>query len=275
MSTNCLVTKLKGNVDNNAVAKLGEGVIKNVLHQFAVRATSAFSCRTNGNYLSTTEGGPYTDHVSFDADGQPHNVYLSQTTDIYVDNWYNGVWDFWGLTGSLDLKYSKIASLQSSMLEDIGTLNTNIRTVEINIRKLIVSNKVHSIIKFQITASTYFDINPLTASDIVSRMPNLEKLDLAGLGGVSQNQFTGDFTELGKLTSLNVYGGNFFKDGTPSLEGFVAKARTAGRTTGTVNLRYIPSNVTFNGDVIPTITAYKALTWTADTITFDGVTINA
>ena len=82
----------------------------------------------------------------------------------------------------------------------------------------------------------------------------------------------GTIADLKSITTLEYFTcPNTQVDGT--IEEFVAGQRAAGRTTGTVNGS--PTNwglVTFDGE---TTHAKGAVDWTANTITMDGVTINA
>lgn len=66
------------------------------------------------------------------------------------------------------------------------------------------------------------------------------------------------------LTATNLSG---------SIESFVASARNAGRTTAEIHMNINNTNITFNGSTYTD--AGGSLSWTANTITFNGVTINA
>lgn len=78
-------------------------------------------------------------------------------------------------------------------------------------------------------------------------------------------------SSLGKLvhlTTLNAYASG-------SIESFVASQRANGRTTCTgITCSYLSTNVTFNGSAIQN-KSNVTLSWTATTITYDGVTIEA
>ena len=59
-----------------------------------------------------------------------------------------------------------------------------------------------------------------------------------------------------------------------SIEGFVTKARQAGSTTGEITIVYANAiSTTFNGSVVTTVDT--PISWTATTITCNGVTIDA
>lgn len=60
-----------------------------------------------------------------------------------------------------------------------------------------------------------------------------------------------------------------------NIEQFVANNRTAGRTTGSLSLPWVGAcNCTFNGAAVKNQQS-NSLSWTATTITFNGVTIDA
>lgn len=88
----------------------------------------------------------------------------------------------------------------------------------------------------------------------------------------------GNIENLGEctlLTTISKYNSNPAYAATGTIEGFVARQRTAGRTIASnisVDLR--GNNCTFNGAAI-TAFSENNLSWTASTITFNGVTITA
>jgi hypothetical protein len=61
-----------------------------------------------------------------------------------------------------------------------------------------------------------------------------------------------------------------------SIEEFVAKQRSAGRITADMSIEFQNCSITFNGNILKyPENKPKALSWTANTITIDGDTINA
>lgn len=84
----------------------------------------------------------------------------------------------------------------------------------------------------------------------------------------------GNISELGKLNGLVEL--QFLTSMvTGSLEEFVLNARSVGRTSGSVILGWLnDTGVTFNGETI-TKKEESKLEWTANTITWDGTTISA
>lgn len=84
----------------------------------------------------------------------------------------------------------------------------------------------------------------------------------------------GNISVLGKLTQL-VELQWYTAQVTGSLEEFVANARAAGRTEGSVSLGWFnDTGVTFNGETAA-VKANTSLKWTATTITWNGKTITA
>ncbi len=102
-----------------------------------------------------------------------------------------------------------------------------------------------------------------TAASLVTKVPNVHTLQV-GYG------ITGNFADFGALTSLTTLAS---KNATGRVEDFVATARAAGRTSGSVTLVWTP-NITFQ-DQEQYGTGGSVLSWTPTTITFDGVTIDA
>ena len=82
----------------------------------------------------------------------------------------------------------------------------------------------------------------------------------------------------GKTTIIEMETDFVFDDSTVfgSIENFVAGQRTSGRTSGNLSWKYAHSLLaTFNGTDVRVTTDYIELSWTPTTITWDGVTINA
>ena len=102
-----------------------------------------------------------------------------------------------------------------------------------------------------------------TAASLVTKVPNIQTLKV-GFG------ITGNFADFGALTSLTELTS---KNAVGSVESFVATARAAGRTSGSVTLVWT-FNITFQ-DQEQYGTGGSVLSWTPTTITFNGVTINA
>lgn len=113
----------------------------------------------------------------------------------------------------------------------------------------------------------------------LANLTNLIYLDLGRTNFINPDNtkaVSGNLSSLGKLTSLlqlyvirgtNVQG---------SIESLVQAWRTNGKTSGSVRGQwYGNDNVTFNGEPLPAVGNTTDLVWTADTITCNGVTINA
>lgn len=89
----------------------------------------------------------------------------------------------------------------------------------------------------------------------------------------------GDIADLGQcinLVELNKF--NTFADYkiTGTVESFVAAQRAAGRDTASMSRFDVRGNdITFNGNLIDYSVQDNTLSWTANTITFNGETINA
>jgi hypothetical protein len=149
---------------------------------------------------------------------------------------------------------------------------------------------------------TYFNLNP--ASDMVAvpfsslgiqggtttlktlRMENLPltdsnfnsflsfgELETIAFNGISR--VSGDLSVLGGLTHLIRIGFPNTMNVNCVLEDLVGHARTAGRTTGSITCEWAgASNTTFQGTKV-LVKSSTVLSWTATTITYDGITIEA
>lgn len=105
----------------------------------------------------------------------------------------------------------------------------------------------------------------------IAKFPALTQLIFSGNSG----EITGNISSLGGLTSLAHLGLGDCPWITGTIEDFVAGQRTAGRTSGSITCYYLHhTQITFNGSALPTA-ATATLSWTATTITYNGVTITA
>lgn len=110
------------------------------------------------------------------------------------------------------------------------------------------------------------------AADFVKFAATMTELNISFNTLITGN--IADFGPCVNLTTLNISNTGV----TGSLEGFVAAQRAAGRTTcNSLSLPYIGEGqtITFNGAKITTIQYTNTLSWTANTITFNGTTITA
>lgn len=287
---NCLITKLKGTVNNDRLGKLGEVrlLVPKTATYFAVKAD------TEDKVLLTLKGGTFDngrDTMYANVSGfSTGSVNLSaEVGEIIATNKYNITelmcvypYDF------SDFRYSKINSIEFvnnlnegivNKLVEIG-LNIDSFTEFLYPKYITKLNCSFNGFKRNITgelsslaALTNLEelslINTFVTGDI-SNISNCTKIQILNL---SNNDITGNIKSLGKMTSLKkvqIYSTKI----TGTLEEFVQVQRAAGRTTESegFNIYLYDTSVTFNGSVQP---IEHKLTWTENTITYGDVTVTA
>ena len=271
---NCLVTKLKSVVENDNLKKLGELVIGRKYNSSETANTAYFGVNRSfiadgqkvtltivgDGYFSTSFGGTSIGkvvEVTKNAEGQSAILSLYTSNGNYtilVNNKYEfNVSQFSGSyqINMADIYYTKITSIVGE-----GYYG-NVSELPLRIMQLSIYNSQYG--KVNYTDADIARLVNLTAFDVVSeRFPRIST------------------ATIGKLTSLT--GSNQISSIQGSIEDFVANQRAGGRTTfdGNLNLRWIGAlgTVTFNGAVIANVDN-GVITWTENTITFRGTTIDA
>lgn len=261
---NCLVTKLKSVVQNDNLLPLGVGIIDINITQPAdsclINCSGSTVLKIHGTGTITDKHGTSSSTEITIFNGE--NFTLSAGTyQIYYDK-YNAVPNTSGKTGikiyTKDLEYSNYTQLPGLFAANV--LNGDIKHL----------NKFTNITAMYVPQSpAYGDIATLPGTALVNL--NIGSTEISGnIASLSKYQ------SLGILTIVN-------SKVTGSLESLVAAYRAAGVNVNPGKGIKIAANyysntsctqVTFNGAALDNSTQ-QALTWTADTITFNGVTINA
>lgn len=277
---NCLVTKLKSVVNNDNLDTLGS------VKMFLTPELSS------GAYVITLNLGT-----------MPHRISIRGNTNtaLSVSNPSQGT-----LVDGHTIDYLGIVSSSAGLR--ITVQNGNRTTIEIDkksdLNKLVVFSNSFPEIKNGITdlpstielidlagysgslfTSDFVGFSSLKLLNFANSFKSFEG-QLSNLGNLSvlesitansnKNTITGDIKDIGSLTHLTTFkfSGNIGISG--SIEEFVAAQRLAGRTTESTGISFGwgLTNVTFNGSTTQTDHSCT-LTWTTDTITYDGVTISA
>ena len=273
-----LVTQLKGSAQGSDFPKNGEGTIV-VNGIFAV--TGNVYIRAGENVLATQEGGPYTDSIYVNSSSEPVVIYCKKETRIFVSNWYDtspvGITQLWGGNESnrirMTLTYNQsIRRLnEDAYLADIGVLPSGIVLFTSNVEDFNLDNESYpSLTSFGPIAGGEISCS-YPIADFVAKVPNIQILRLDSLGDTPI--VYGSLDEIGKLTSLIDFRGRQLSSG--SMEGVAQNARAVGRTEGYIVFRNLSDGITFNGEPVNVGLSAKELSWTASTITFDDVTIEA
>lgn len=237
MSNNCLVTKLKESVQNENLPKLGVIRIPLMANQTS-QNNKVLSATVDADVLPTLSliSGDFTLY-------DPQNNVISLPFEFITAGQYVKV-----TTGNtapvieISSKYAirGLGNILNKASRDFSVKDLIWLPLEVLECSTVMEQKVEDVIKIQ----------------------TLIELILAG------NNCTGDFTELGKLvnlTRLDCYGVRNGLVGT--IEGFVAKTRLAGRTTGSITFRpqHYATTITYQ-DAALDFQYTWTIAWTADSI---------
>jgi hypothetical protein len=254
---NCLVTKLKGVVDNNNLPIYGKAVV-------VVGANDPF-ISFNKNTTVKVLGGTVNGQTEISINVATNLLIASST--IVSDGTYGE-----GKVGLLIDKYAltRMERIQKFDLEDIlyspfVFLQILPSTIVENVEKFPVLCKKQEFTGINASNTNIaFDVTELGSNGVmtdirlISNNAAYGSLDKAGMSPLTSN-----FNVPGtKNVSLNI-------------ETFVGYQRAAGRTTRSLSIQYLGAcNCTFNGESV-TNRPDNSLSWTATTITLNGVTIDA
>lgn len=332
MANNCLVTKLKGVVDNDNLIKLGEAIFTHLLDHYDENEWFVAFSDLDLTKTAVSDGilyGPQKTNL-----GQ--SVVLNNEYFLHMENYgqksrIQNVYDLTTLKFTDNVSYSGPDFIFLSKLKIVEIYNDNIK---IDIKKASFLNTI-----------SYFVVNENSISDGIldfSIFPNLRSLAVLGynntksitipaglktfsvsplstatatilfdnflIGDVSSIEeaslglvrfadtsfssflkltnvknlrfngivtLSGDMSVLGGLVHLTDLGFPNTFNVSCVIEDFVGHARTAGRTSGSIIFGWAgASNTTFQGVRVENKGA-TTLSWTSNTITYDGVTINA
>ena len=276
----CLVTKLKGVVNDDSLNQLG------VLHIFQPYKEDADA---NSKYLQIITGdNPVTlrSDFGFDEGENSYTVAANSVREFHVSNnakgnnvWIQNVYDIKGiqmsdqkfytqreldaLIHSKTLKKIYVNSMQENMSVDANDLlgltyivfpNNSVKIT--NVRK-ILQNKNLIFVSLGVQNSKDLSI------DDFQDYENLQLLSFAG----------GDFTKLPK--SIRDYNYSATYEHTGTVEDLVANQRLLGRTTGAIKITWIKSmvGVTFESTELKTWWKNKGYTKNDGFISWDSSTI--
>jgi hypothetical protein len=257
MANNCLVTKYKAATNNSNLEKLG------ILDIFGTGNADIGFKGSSPITVKCVSGTMYSDQARTQAitekiipvSANTSYMYIVSGTHIEVSSKYNITFVYTTpateMMDTKDFKYSTgITRLTvpqiKGKLSDLSGL-TSCTTLE------LVGN-----------SAPYNFVLEGTAADIAG-LTALTKINL-----MRAQEVDGSFESLGKCTALtDIKIAETHIGGT--VEAFVARQRGAGRTTAS-NIAIALALTTFNGS--PVTHNSTTLSWTATTITFNGVTID-
>lgn len=259
---NCLFTKLKGSVNNDQLLKLGELRVK---------------IEGPANYLGLAADDGQTISV---VDGDL--LFNGQTTIQLTNNYQNNV----NITGegtvSIPNKYN-LTILEANFKEQIDLEKlrycTKLKTIRLGGRSFI-----YDLDDFNIESSVLMNVIIESVGRIKGSIGNLLKYPLTRLWlNDAQKSFNeNDFSVLGEFAECTTYASTVVGSGlTGSIENFVAQkrlARTAAglEVAGTCTFNYLGDGgrITFQGTPVTNVKD-NTISWTANTITYNGTTIDA
>lgn len=257
MSNNCLVTKLKSTVDNENLQTLGRisGTAYVASKYVAIAATAdnkVLVTLKNATFEPTQGNITYIDSTHAYLKTTGFSINESQAScELTIDNKY--------LLKNLSM----------------GVLNEGLSALEYcnDLRIFEIGNQDLSNFKYLPKDITTMNLRP----NIKGNIEALEDFtSLTSIYCQSNTYVVGDFGKaFGKCTALRNINFTGSAGVTGTIENFVARQRGAGRTATSLNIScgWNIGSVTFQGNIIEG-NVDKILTWTATTITFNGVTID-
>lgn len=277
LANKCLVTRLKNQVENNNLPILGEiqvivSLPANQRVGIVIGKSSGTGCvlstRTEGVKFSSSASGELTDTYPLpDSATSIQTIFVDNSSNevkkaiICISNKYilnNVIFNSSAITAGARI-YTETYIGESSDWLNI----TNLRSADSNSNPLI-GTVLDLVGMYDATTISVDEQNDVT-TDAYANFTKLTNISLT-------SKVSGDIIKLGKLTAATNFAfGNSKCSGT--IESWVQAQRANGRTTGSVTGNSgNSSNVTFNGS---TANAKGSVSWTATTITMNGITIDA
>jgi hypothetical protein len=256
---NCLVTKLKGVVDNDNLPILGMTELKIPTGTFSEYNALIFDSSVTVQILGGTINGETSSTMQ---------LYSWTGVPIVSDGTYDGY---------VILRFPKYKVTRLDLNQCKGVDYSEFKYGVLNRINVVCSSW-----NLNALESKFADFTGLSVTNYNSEVADLTNLGKNGkLAHCSFNNgvsFNGSFDNIG-CSPLDENWEIFFpttQNVSFVVENFVANKRLRGQTTGEQNnFAWMGlCNATFNGNKI-THKNHYTLSWTADTITFDGVTINA
>lgn len=242
----CLITKLKESVKDSSLLKIGEKT-------FILKANKSVTLRGNNMLVRVVSGDTFNAVSTASYVPAQYNIKEYSIVSGYVAFTNNGDTDM--IVGVREL--SKMLAFSSQTSEDVEIDLSFFDIYQKDMEELTLWGA-------KVVGGTLQDILHIndTKRTIVLNFRNCQ-----GLSGNYED--LGDF----ELNSMPIVAN------CPNVTGeiieFVKRQRAAGKTTASYNENdwCSGSGLTFNGVKVPAI-SWTTISWTADTITFNGTTIN-
>ena len=194
----CLVTKLKGSVDNNELLRIGEMRIKVESVESPTKNTQGFSCTfSEPTTLEIVGEGYFTDDTLTENKGKSMvvpannntNIIVSQATIVSIRDKYNLVTLYCFISNGSPYGQNKVLNI-----EDLK-YSHNIR--ELNLYNMKVTGDIANL--KNLTALTVLLLNNTNVTGDISALKNITSLNRINL---SNTNVTGDIANLKNLTAL-------------------------------------------------------------------------
>lgn len=271
MENNCLVTKLKGVVNNESLPKF------DMLTFHVNNPENLKNVMTYFKYADETEAIKYSyevgSGVTSDFITSPSYPRFSGEGYVHVKNKYNiklilfeGVYKNDKITPCFDIDISQ--------LSHINLVHINCVAPSLHVTELKDLQILKPTLKF-ISIKDGKNISPTFKGDIsdLAKFVNLKTLSMPYTSNMVHGTMEQIATLFPMLTSLDDLTNAKWLTG--SIEDFVSVRRSQGVTEGSVYTKWgIACPVTFNGNKL-TGENDTPFSWTANTITYNGVTIDA
>lgn len=291
MANNCLVTKLKGSVDNNNLPKLNTLVLvpdvaEGEYSTFEVAIVNAQKpitiSVTRGNSHLKQGGTGYDDATDLGQSTEFSNasnrlIYVTPGADTIVE--IQSIYD----VKSISLNLTSNPATHDMMLNNNETIKSMLGLESIAVKKYVgsVSSVVNLLKDLPSFKNLSFAISETGISGRLSDfLPLADKLEVLTIAACTN--ISGDIAELGTMIHLNkfVFYSNANIYGT--IEEFVQAQRAAGRTTNSTGIDFTwlhSTSVKFDGEFVE-LGNTPTITWTENTITLSNAqsytkTVNA
>ena len=295
MEKNCLVTKYKATVNDNSLLKVGEMFIDIIEQESPTNQSNRLYLNTGNTSDLVVEVENGEANITLDENmvsGWTNKITLSKSVTapapIFVrnGNYRVKVLSKYNLTEvgrwtesiiqkaiSVDVKYLKYSPNLVNLLVGLSGDLANISgCTKLNrISNLKISPNLTGSLSDLAPLTALTSLNLTCATNITGSLSDLAPLTaLTTISLLGATNITGNIKDIRQpVTSLSIYNTGIVGE----LIEFVKTQRAAGRTTGSCNNGgWWGNNITFNGS--NSGGGAQTLSWTENTITNNGVTVN-
>ena len=265
MSTSCLVTKLKGTVDDKNLSVLGKLKIDKIHADSSFISSYTNTISTNASAKLTSPDSNFVDasgnslgnEITINGSNQIFRLAPS-TGEFFIDKYVITKFSTYYYPANVDIHLKDLAYM-TNLIELNCPLSGDLQDLE----------RLDSIQTLTIKGNS-----PITGD--IANLSKFATLESISMTAVPSPGISGNIKSLGNLTSLTklVLSQGVLGNVSGTIEEFVQSQRENGRTTcNSFGLTCFGPTITFNGTTISS-SSEKVLSWTASTITYDGVTIN-